>query len=137
VTRLHFHSLRHTCASWLAEAVVDLRAIQAVMRHTDLRQTLRYASLHPDVAAARMAKAFAPMAEFSGGGDPLPAATSSISAAGDESIGPARKQRQYDRTHDPLNGRRTSRERQRRAGQYSLFEPEAAAASQSMDPAGR
>jgi integrase len=50
----HFHSLRHTCASWLAESGTDLKAIQEVLRHSNIRQTLRYAHLMPEVVARKM-----------------------------------------------------------------------------------
>lgn len=45
---IHFHSLRHTCASWLAEKGISMRVIQEILRHTNLKQTLRYAHLQPD-----------------------------------------------------------------------------------------
>lgn len=54
---IHFHSLRHTCASWLAGSGVDIKVIQEILRHTNLKQTLRYMHLQPDYVAgqARMA----------------------------------------------------------------------------------
>ncbi len=55
---IHFHSLRHTCASWLAEAGVDLKVIQEVLRHANIRQTMRYAHLVPEVVASKMVDAF-------------------------------------------------------------------------------
>lgn len=55
---IHFHSLRHTCASWLAEAGVDLKVIQEVMRHSNIRQTMRYAHLVPEAVASKMVGAF-------------------------------------------------------------------------------
>lgn len=55
---IHFHSLRHTCASWLAEAGVDLKVIQEVLRHANIRQTMRYAHLIPEAVASRMVDAF-------------------------------------------------------------------------------
>ena len=56
---IHFHSLRHTCASWLAEQGVDLKVIQEVMRHSNIKQTMRYAHLIPEVVANKMVGAFA------------------------------------------------------------------------------
>lgn len=45
---LNFHSLRHTFASQLAMAGVDLFRIQKLMRHKSIEMTQRYAHLHPD-----------------------------------------------------------------------------------------
>jgi len=45
--RLTFHSLRHTFASWLALADVDLYRIQKLMRHKTPAMTQRYAHLRP------------------------------------------------------------------------------------------
>lgn len=48
VRRLRFHDLRHTFASTLAMAGVDLLQIQRLMRHKSYQMTLRYSHLHPD-----------------------------------------------------------------------------------------
>lgn len=45
--RLTFHSLRHTFASWLALADVELYRIQKLMRHKTPAMTQRYAHLRP------------------------------------------------------------------------------------------
>jgi len=45
--RLTFHSLRHTFASWLAMADVDLYRIQKLTRHKTLAMVQRYAHLRP------------------------------------------------------------------------------------------
>ena len=51
--RLDFHSLRHTCASWLIAAGADVKTVQSVMRHSDIRLTLdRYGHLFPGKEAA-------------------------------------------------------------------------------------
>nr|DAU76331.1 MAG TPA: Integrase [Caudoviricetes sp.] len=42
------HALRHTCASRLVQAGVDLRRVQQWMRHKSIQTTLRYAHLAPD-----------------------------------------------------------------------------------------
>ena len=47
---LHFHSLRHTCASWLASSGVPLLIIKEMMGHADLRTTMQYAHLLPDAS---------------------------------------------------------------------------------------
>jgi integrase len=49
---VHPHDLRRTCASWLVQAGVPLRAVAALLRHRDIRTTMRYAHLSPDDARA-------------------------------------------------------------------------------------
>jgi site-specific recombinase XerD len=44
---LRWHDLRHTFASRLAMANVSVLAIQKLMRHQTLSQTLKYAHLAP------------------------------------------------------------------------------------------
>ncbi len=48
--RIVFHSLRHTFASWLALAGVDIYRIKTLMRHKTLSMTMRYAHLLPDAS---------------------------------------------------------------------------------------
>lgn len=48
VKPIRFHDLRHTFASCLAMASVDLMVIKDLMRHKSYQMTLRYAHLHPD-----------------------------------------------------------------------------------------
>jgi len=43
----HFHDLRHTAASWMVMAHVDLLAVSKVLGHKDLRMTERYSHLSP------------------------------------------------------------------------------------------
>ena len=45
---IRFHDLRHSFASNLAMAGVDLMVIQRLMRHASYQMTLRYAHLHPE-----------------------------------------------------------------------------------------
>lgn len=46
--KLTFHSLRHTCASWLVQAGVDLYRVQQILGHATGTMTQRYAHLAPD-----------------------------------------------------------------------------------------
>ncbi|MEM8598375.1 MAG: site-specific integrase [Bacteroidota bacterium] len=42
-----FHTLRHTCASWLAQGGAPLNVIQAHLRHANIQTTMRYVHLMP------------------------------------------------------------------------------------------
>lgn len=46
--RIVFHSLRHTFGSWLAIDGTDPYRIMQLMRHSDIKMTMRYAHLMPD-----------------------------------------------------------------------------------------
>jgi site-specific recombinase XerD len=46
--RVVFHTLRHTYASWLVMAGVDLYTVQRLMGHKDITMTQRYAHLAPE-----------------------------------------------------------------------------------------
>jgi site-specific recombinase XerD len=43
-----FHVLRHTCASHLVMAGVDLATVREIMRHKSIEMTLRYSHLSPE-----------------------------------------------------------------------------------------
>lgn len=43
-----FHDLRHTFGSYLAMQRVDLKTVQQIMGHKDIRMTMRYAHLSPE-----------------------------------------------------------------------------------------
>lgn len=44
------HTLRHTAAAWLVQADVPLRTVSELLRHKDIRTTMRYAHLAPENA---------------------------------------------------------------------------------------
>jgi integrase len=55
--RIDFHSLRHTCATWLIHSGADVKTIQSVMRHADIKLTLdRYGHLFPGSEAEAVAR---------------------------------------------------------------------------------
>lgn len=45
--KLTFHSCRHTCASWLAQAGVSLFVIKEILGHATIDMTMRYSHLSP------------------------------------------------------------------------------------------
>ena len=46
--KLNFHSLRHSFASWLVQAGVDVFRIQRLLGHADISTTMIYAHLRKD-----------------------------------------------------------------------------------------
>lgn len=53
---IHFHDLRHTFASWCAQAQVDLRTLKELMGHKTIQMTTRYAHLYTDNLRAAVNK---------------------------------------------------------------------------------
>jgi integrase len=48
IPHVRFHDLRHTFASHLVMGGVDIRTVQELLGHKDIRVTMRYAHLAPD-----------------------------------------------------------------------------------------
>jgi integrase len=46
--RVSFHTCRHSCASWMVMAGVDLYKVQKILGHSDHSMTTRYSHLAPD-----------------------------------------------------------------------------------------
>ncbi len=46
--RLHFHSLRHTFATWLVQDGVSIYAVKELLGHLDVKTTQVYSHLQPE-----------------------------------------------------------------------------------------
>ena len=51
----HPHDMRHTCAAWLVQGGVSIREVAELLRHSDIRVTMRYAHLAPENVRAAVA----------------------------------------------------------------------------------
>ena len=60
----HIHDLRHTCAAWLVQAGVPMREVAELLRHSDIRTTMRYAHLAPENVRAAVARLEEPKSRF-------------------------------------------------------------------------
>jgi site-specific recombinase XerD len=60
ITRLHPHLLRHTAATKMLANGADLHTVQRLLRHSDIRTTLRYLHLVPAQLQEKM-QAFSPL----------------------------------------------------------------------------
>lgn len=56
IADFRIHDLRHTCASWLVMAGVDLYTVRDLLGHRSVTTTERYAHLAPDKLTAAVAK---------------------------------------------------------------------------------
>jgi len=71
-----FHSLRHSCGSWLLDAGVDMRVVQRIMRHCTITLTVdRYGKLRGMMGSQSQKLAVAKLPNLSQPGDQVVQAT--------------------------------------------------------------
>ena len=62
--RIDFHALRHTCGTWLAQAGVDIKTVQSIMRHSTIVLTMdRYGHLYEGAESDAVGKIRAAFAQ--------------------------------------------------------------------------
>ncbi len=61
IRRLHPHLLRHTAATRMLANGADVHTVQRMLRHADIRTTLRYLHLVPEQLQEKM-RLFSPLA---------------------------------------------------------------------------
>lgn len=61
------HDLRHSCAAWLVQSGVSIREVAELLRHSDIRVTMRYAHLAPENIRATVAALESPVSRFGHG----------------------------------------------------------------------
>lgn len=52
ISDFRIHDLRHCCAAWLVQSGVSIRTVAELLRHADIRVTMRYAHLAPETVRA-------------------------------------------------------------------------------------
>ena len=106
-----WHTLRHSFASHLVMAGVDLRTVQELLGHKDLTMTLRYSHLAPAHKAGAVEKLGTALAA------PSPVA---VAATADNGLGPAAKptppRAEPARFRHAVSGRQTPAKREYLAG---------------------
>jgi len=100
-SRIDFHALRHTTATWFIQLGADIKTVQTIMRHSDIKLTLdRYGHLFPGAeadAVTRMRKAFnQPMLLRKTGTDPEGGVQHLVQQSGVDSMRQGAKGRHKD-----------------------------------------